>query len=178
MGCAGLFYLGVHDPWFSYISILKGFIVYGKSSFPHKVKNYHHCLRSRGSTGRTVDNPMGCNLGATAEGNIMVARLVIILILAMAKKVWWCLEQPRGSLLEHHVLFQRMLRLPGVAVNKVSCSLGHFGADSMKPIWVYSSNSSELAAGFLFSANCESCLMLMFIETSMVLVCHRASELR
>lgn len=91
---------------------------------------------------------MGHGRGATKIGNVMVARLCIILIIAMARSVWWCLEQPKGSLLEGHVMFQRMLRLTGVNICRVSCSLGHFGADSMKPIWVYSSNSSAKLATF------------------------------
>ena len=70
----------------------------------------------------------------------MVGRVVIILLIAMAKKVWWCLEQPKGSLLEGHDLFQKMLYLRHVSVTRVCCSLGHFGADSLKPVWIYSSN--------------------------------------
>ena len=95
--------------------------------------------RSRGSTGRTASNPMGHGQGSTGSHNVMVGRVVCLLVLAMARKVWWCLEQPKGSLLEGHVLFQRMLNLFHVSVNRVCCSLGHFGADSMKPVWVYSS---------------------------------------
>ena len=83
---------------------------------------------------------MGHNTGVTHLHNIMVGRVVILLIIAMAKKIWWCLEQPKGSLLEGHVLFQRMLYLRHVAVSRATCSLGHFGADSLKPVWIYSSN--------------------------------------
>ena len=101
-------------------------------------------LRSRGSTFRSSSNPMGSNQGTCGLHNIMVARLIILLVICMAKKVWWCLEQPRGSLLEGHVLFQRMLQLPLVVVERVTCCLGHFGGDSMKPIWVYSSNFSQV----------------------------------
>ena len=80
----------------------------------------------------------------------MVARLVVLLIICMARKIWWCLEQPKGSLLSGHVLFQRMLQLQHVAVTRVTCCLGHFGADSMKPIWVYSSSWSSLLSSCLF----------------------------
>ena len=85
---------------------------------------------------------MGSNIGVTGLHNIMVGRVVILLCLAMAKKIWWCLEQPKGSLLEGHELFQRMLALRHTAVSRVSCSLGHFGGESLKPIWVYTSPSS------------------------------------
>lgn len=101
--------------------------------------NLKRPLRSRGSTGRTSANPMGHGEGVTGLHNIMVGRVVVLLVIAMAKKIWWCLEQPKGSLLEGHALFQRMLSLLHVSVSRVCCSLGHFGADSMKPVWVYSS---------------------------------------
>ncbi|CAK9085318.1 unnamed protein product [Durusdinium trenchii] len=99
------------------------------------------CSTSRGSTQRTASNPMGSNIGVTGLHNIMVGRVVILLCLAMAKKIWWCLEQPKGSLLEGHELFQRMLALRHTAVSRVSCSLGHFGGESLKPIWVYTSEA-------------------------------------
>ena len=82
---------------------------------------------------------MGCGKGKTQEHNIMVGRVVVLLCLAWARQVWWCMEQPKGSLLEGHTLFQAMLRLKQVFVTKTTCSLGWFGADTLKPIWVYSS---------------------------------------
>ena len=85
---------------------------------------------------------MGHGEGVTGLHNIMVGRVVCLLVIAMAKRIWWCLEQPKGSLLEGHVLFQRMLGLLHVSVSRVCCSLGHFGADSIKPVWVYSSASA------------------------------------
>lgn len=103
------------------------------------LENLSHS-RSRGSTLRTAANPMGHGHGVTGQHNIMVGRVCILLALAMAKQVWWCMEQPKGSLLEGHTLFQKLLRLKHVAVTKVTCSLGWFGADTLKPIWVYSSN--------------------------------------
>ena len=36
---------------------------------------------------------MGSNQGTCGLHNIMVARLIILLVICMAKKVWWCLEQ-------------------------------------------------------------------------------------
>ena len=49
---------------------------------------------------------MGSNTGVTGLHNLMVGRVVVLLTLAVAKGVWWRLEQPRGSLLEGHLLFQ------------------------------------------------------------------------
>ena len=56
--------------------------------------------------------------------------------------MWWKLEQPKGSLLEGHLLFQALLRLLQklkVKITRVSTSLCWFGADTVKPLWVYSS---------------------------------------
>lgn len=83
---------------------------------------------------------MGCGTGATHLGNLMVGRLVVLLIICMAKGVTWTLEQPKGSLLEGHVLFQMMLKMKDVVVTRTTCSLGYFGADTLKPVWLYSSN--------------------------------------
>lgn len=109
-------------------------------------------LRSRGSTGRSSSNPMGWNTGLTWRHNVMVSRVIILLVIAMAKKIWWCLEQPKGSLLAEHTLFQKMLRLRNVHVFRSTTNLGHFGADSLKPIWIYSSNSDSHKSTVLFQS--------------------------
>lgn len=83
---------------------------------------------------------MGSNIGKTAEGNVMVGRLMILLCVAVAKHVWWNVENPKGSLLEGHVLFQEFLRLRHVVATKVTCNLGWFGGDTLKPVWIYSSH--------------------------------------
>ena len=99
--------------------------------------------RSRGSTHRTASNPMGSGVGTTGLRNIMVGRVCILLVLALAKQAWWCLEQPKGSLLEGHYLFQAMLKLKHTSVTRVTCSLGWFGADTLKPVWIYSSTFAK-----------------------------------
>ena len=83
---------------------------------------------------------MGSNTGVTGVRNLMVGRVVVLLTLAVAKGVWWRLEQPRGSLLEGHLLFQAMLRLLHVHVTRISTSLCWFGSDTTKPLWIYSSS--------------------------------------
>ena len=47
------------------------------------------------------------------EGNIMVARLVILCIIYASKGAMWVVEQPQGSLLEARVI---ELRVP---INKI-----------------------------------------------------------
>ena len=98
--------------------------------------------RSRGSTKRSKSRPMGCNTGVTRDHNVMVARLVLLLCIAASKGCWWMMEQPKGSLLEGHVAFQmflRMLKKLNTSVSRCSTSLCWFGADTRKPLWVYSS---------------------------------------
>lgn len=94
---------------------------------------------------------MGCEIGLTAKHNTMVARVVVLLCLAVAKGVWWSLEQPKGSQLEYHHLFQAFLKLlkrHGMSVRRTSTSLGWFGGETKKPLWIY---SSFLASnGYLF----------------------------
>ncbi|CAK9081794.1 unnamed protein product [Durusdinium trenchii] len=96
--------------------------------------------QSRGSTKRSADSPMGDSSAASVRaGNLMVGRLMVLMLLAYAKRCWWSLEQPCNSLLEGHVLFQELLRFRELAVVRVSTSLGWFGSDSKKPLWIYSS---------------------------------------
>lgn len=114
--------------------------------------------RSRGSTKRTSTNPMGSNVGATALGNIMVGRVVVLLCIAMAKKIWWCLEQPKGPLLEGHLLFQSMLRLLGVQVSRVSTSLCWFGADTQKPLWIWSRSLAQNRISKCFTSKLVDCV--------------------
>ena len=97
-------------------------------------------IRSRGSTGRSATNPMGWDsLDSVKSANHMVGRVVILLMILQAKKIWWCLEQPCNSLLERHPLFQRFLRLAGVEVQRLSTNMVWFGGPTKKPSWIYSS---------------------------------------
>ena len=65
----------------------------------------------------------------------MVGRVVVLLLLAASKAIWFRVEQPKGSLLEGHVLFQAMLKILQnlcVKVTKTTTSLCWFGADTQK----------------------------------------------
>lgn len=67
----------------------------------------------------------------------MTARVMILVLLAASRGVWWCLEQPSSSIMELHPTFQRMLGL--LDVYKLSVSMGDFGAPSQKATTLYSS---------------------------------------
>lgn len=70
-------------------------------------------------------------------GNLLTARTVLLLLVAAAKGCWWVCEQPATSLMEKHVLFQRLLRL--VAVHKLRIRMSDYGAPTPKPTILYSS---------------------------------------
>ena len=95
---------------------------------------------SRGSTGRTKSNPLGwIQYESVVNQNILVARTVLLLLLCQTRKIWWCMEQPTGSLLERHPLFQQFLKLPGVSCHRLSTAMAWFGGETRKPTWIYSS---------------------------------------
>ena len=147
MGSTGVFNMGLLAHWLKQVAIIYVFwwwwLFWLTQLFSWRefFTPFWEQVRSRGSTGRSSSKPMGFNTGLTFQHNIMVARVCVILCIALAKQIWWCLEQPKGSLLEGHTLFQKVLAFRHVNVYRTCCSLGHFGADSMKPVWIYSSNS-------------------------------------
>ena len=142
MGCTGLLDLGFHALRWQVVNLLlKVFSVVSAHRFLPRP-------RSRGSTKRSKTHPMGCCTGVTQEHNVMVARVVLLLCIAAAKGCWWMMEQPKGSLLEDHVAFQvflRMLQKLNASVSRCSTSLCWFGADTRKPLWIYSSPFTKSA---------------------------------
>lgn len=67
----------------------------------------------------------------------MTARVMVLVVLAAARGVWWLVEQPRTSLMELHPTFQRMLALLQ-NVRRISVCLGDFGGPTKKPTILYS----------------------------------------
>ena len=100
---------------------------------------YSTLLRSRGSTKRSDSCPMGdLNSPAVRLGNLLTARTIVILMILAAQGVWFALEQPSSSLMEKHVLFQRLVGL--VSIRRMSIMMGDFAGPTLKPTWLYSSN--------------------------------------
>ena len=54
-----------------------------------------------------------------------------------AMGVFWVLEQPLNSLLEHHEALQMLFGL--VKCYQISINMEDYGARSQKPTWLYSS---------------------------------------
>ena len=69
-------------------------------------------------------------------GNAMASRTVLLFRLAHALGHLVCLEQPASSILMLYYRFQELLR--DITIYKVRVSLGRFGADSDKPILIWS----------------------------------------
>ena len=105
---------------------------------------------SRGSTGRTKSNPLGwTQYSSVVNQNILAARTVLLLLLCQARKIWWCMEQPTGSLLERHPIFQMFLKLPSVSCHRLATSMAWFGGSIKKPTWIYSSGLFAQFCGFV-----------------------------
>ena len=88
--------------------------------------------RSRGSTHRSRTSPLGRrDSEAVHNGNLMVGRVMVLILLAAAKGVWWTLEQPSSSVMEYHPTFQRALKLCH-GVQRLPIDMWHFRAASKK----------------------------------------------
>lgn len=70
-------------------------------------------------------------------GNVLTARTLLLMLLCAAKGIWFVIEQPHSSLMEHHVLFQKFLRL--VSLRKMKIMMADYGAKTLKPTILYSS---------------------------------------
>lgn len=100
-------------------------------------------LRSRGTTKRSLTRPLGEESYPSVRlGNLLLARTLVILLVAHALKAFWIVEQPRGSLMEAHPLFQEVLAM--IHTFKKSILMGNFGAPTDKPTWLYARNSTAM----------------------------------
>jgi hypothetical protein len=94
-------------------------------------------LRNSGTSGRSQSRPLGREeFQSVANGNILCARTLVILWICAALQIWWILEQPQGSFMEHHPCFQQVLAL--LDVHRHRMTMGSYGGSSEKPTWLYS----------------------------------------
>ena len=93
--------------------------------------------RSRGSSGRTVCEPMG-NLSyeSVRTGNYIAVRTLIVLIVVAALQCWTILEQPKNSIMELHPAFQQYLSM--VQCWRAHIQMRDYGGPTAKPTWLYS----------------------------------------
>jgi len=67
---------------------------------------------SRGSTGRSAGAPLGRETSpAVVAANILASRVVVCILVAVARGAMWCVEQPSSSLLERHPRFRLLEQL-------------------------------------------------------------------
>ena len=96
----------------------------------------------RNTTGRTPVFPEGRFLVPSVRyGNVMCARVLLLLWIAECRGVFIGLEQPTSSVMEHVPKFQDMLKCRRRSLGplwRVRLSLGYYGAESSKPVFVYS----------------------------------------
>ena len=76
-------------------------------------------------------------MSSVRAANRMIWRVVALLLICSSKGVWWILEQPERSLMEHHPAMQLLFGL--VKCHRVSLNMEDFGARSRKPTWLYTS---------------------------------------
>ncbi|CAJ1392640.1 unnamed protein product, partial [Effrenium voratum] len=96
---------------------------------------------SRGSTGRSRSRPEGSPYSPSAvAGNTMLYRCVILILFASSRGIWWCLEQPRGSLMQFHPAMQILMKKQKVV--RKFLNMCDFNGASQKPTWLYSSPSA------------------------------------
>ena len=109
-------------------------------NLPKKVSTNHvpKRLRSRGSTLRSADSPLGRpDSEKVHQGNVMTARVMILFLLAAAKGIWSILEQPGSSIMELHPTMQRLLQL--LQIHRLRIKMKDFGGESDKATLLYSS---------------------------------------
>ena len=107
---------------------------------PYSPFNKANNLRSRGSTHRTPTKPLGRSDSACVRlGNLLCARALILVVLAASKGCFWVLEQPMSSVMEHHPLFQAVIKLLGM--RKLLISMSKYGGPTEKKTLLYASSS-------------------------------------
>jgi len=92
---------------------------------------------NRGTSKRSVDKPLGnTRLSYIQDANVMVSRVCMLCWLAAARGLMWIIEQPSGSLMEHHPRFQDMIK--HMEVHRIFVKMADFSAPSEKGTWLYS----------------------------------------
>ena len=86
----------------------------------------------------------------------MVARVALLLMICEAKRVFYILEQPQGSLLQFHPRFQEFLGMVR-KLFRISVQMKDFGAPSQKSTWLYSgslASSQQALCHLQFAFRC------------------------
>ena len=95
----------------------------------------------RSGSKRSSSEPLGdADAAFVQDGNTMTARTGLIMLLMLAKRSWWLLEQPQSSLMSLHpaLAYIRSLTLPWCQWHEASTYMGAYSAQSMKPTVLWS----------------------------------------
>ena len=93
------------------------------------------------STGRHKDARGDPTSPSAVSGNVMVSRVALIILLLLAERVWWILEQPVTSCMPSHpvlLAIQHLAMFPFVDWAVADTFLGAFGAPTIKHVRLYS----------------------------------------
>ena len=85
--------------------------------------------------------------GHVRDGNLLLERCVLLCVAAFHLGQTFLLEQPRNSQLQLHPCFQMLishLASHETTLLRNSLSLGEFGGESEKPLWLYSIQPLDL----------------------------------
>lgn len=89
---------------------------------------------------RSATKPLGDQQNPGVQlANVMVGRVLLIQWVFAARGCWFNIEQPLGSIMEHHPLFQRFVAI--LRLYRHNTAMGSFGLAAWKPTWIYSSHS-------------------------------------
>lgn len=99
-------------------------------------------LRSRGSTARSREKPLGRKDSPSCIlGNLLACRALVLLVICATRGIWWILEQPMTSVMQYHPMFQRVVRMLGM--HKLVISMANYGGPTDKKTILYSSSSIQ-----------------------------------
>ncbi|CAJ1426024.1 unnamed protein product, partial [Effrenium voratum] len=95
------------------------------SSFTFLASSYHQ---------RTMDNPMGrVDRPGVRLGNLLLARSMLLILVCIARSVYFFIEQPRSSTLKWWPHLQALLRNPLMRMQLTDWNMGTYGGWSLKP---------------------------------------------
>lgn len=99
---------------------------------------------SRGSSKRSKQFPQG-DTGRThvLKANLITTRFALLVLVALARSVYWCVEQPLSSLMPAYLPMTHVMTMTAdyVGLCYSSFAMGMYGAFSLKPTQLWGSLS-------------------------------------
>lgn len=105
------------------------------------IHGYLFKLRNVGTSKRSTSRPFGEEKYSSVHmGNVLASRTLLLMMVAHTLGCVFILEQPKGSLMENLPTFQELLQK--IPIWRHTLQMGHYGAPSKKPTWLYCSLST------------------------------------